>query len=163
MTGLSASTSVDIIKRYKTVDDYIANAAQWQDELRRLREILQSTELTEDVKSGAPCYTYDNKNVVGILGFKSYFGFWFHQGVLLEDRKKVLINAQEGKTKALRQWRMNSPNDIKPATIKAYVREAIQLVKDGAKSKSESMGSGSIESDPIDPQTLNLLVDHGRE
>ena len=134
MTGLPASTSVDIMKRYKTVDDYIAHAAQWQDELRRLREILQSTELTEDVKWGAPCYTFDKKNVVGILGFKSYFGFWFHQGVLLEDRKKVLINAQEGKTKALRQWRMNSPNDIKPATIKAYVREAIQLVKDGAKS-----------------------------
>ena len=65
------------------------------------------------------------KNVVGILGFKPYFGFWFHQGVLLEHRKKVLIDAQQGKTKALRQWRMNSPNDIKPATIKAYVREAI--------------------------------------
>lgn len=79
------------------------------------------------------------KNVVGILGFKPYFGFWFHQGVLLEDRKKVLINAQEGKTKALRQWRMNSPNDIKSATIKAYVGEAIQLVKDGAKSQSESV------------------------
>ena len=117
------------MQRHKTVDDYIENAAQWQDELKRLREILQSTELTEEVKWGGPCYTYDGKNVVGIGGFKSYFGLWFHQGVLLEDSKKILINAQEGTTKALRQWRMNSAHEIKPAAIRAYIREAIQLVK----------------------------------
>jgi len=63
LTGLPAITSVDIMKRYKTVDDCIANAVQWQDELRRLREILQSIELTEDVKWGAPCYTYDKKTL----------------------------------------------------------------------------------------------------
>ena len=98
------------------------------------------------------------KNVVGILGFKPYFGFWFHQGVLLEHRKKVLIDAQEGKTKALWQWRMNSPNDIKPATIKVYVREAIQPVEDGAKSQSETLGSGSIESDPIDQKVCVATI-----
>jgi uncharacterized protein YdeI (YjbR/CyaY-like superfamily) len=43
----------------------------------------------------------------------------------------VLINAQEGKTKALRQWRMTSAKEIKSTAIKRYVREAIQLVKDG--------------------------------
>lgn len=89
------------------------------------------TELTEDVKWGGPCYTWDGKNVVGIGGFKSYFGLWFFQGALLEDKKKVLINAQEGTTKALRQWRMNSAKEIKPDAIKAYVREAMQLIKDG--------------------------------
>ena len=119
------------MKRHKTVDDYIANAGLWQAEIRRLREVLQSTELTEDVKWGGPCYTYEGKNVVGIGGFKSYFGFWFFQGALLQDKKKVLINAQERTTKALRQWRMNSAKEIKPAAIRAYVREAIQLVKDG--------------------------------
>ena len=119
------------MKRHKTVDDYIANAGLWQAEIRRLREVLLSTELTEDVKWGGPCYTYEGKNVVGIGGFKSYFGLWFFQGALLQDKKKVLINAQEGTTKALRQWRMNSAKEIKPAAIRAYVREAIQLVKDG--------------------------------
>jgi uncharacterized protein YdeI (YjbR/CyaY-like superfamily) len=39
---------------------------------------------------------------VGIGGFKSYFGLWFHQGALLTDKAGVLINAQEGRTKALR-------------------------------------------------------------
>ena len=121
------------MKRYKTVDDYIANATLWQDELTRLREILKSTKLTEDVKWGAPCYTYDGQNVVGLAGFKSYFGLWFHQGALLKDKNEVLINAQEGTTKALRQWRMRSAKDIKASTIKAYVGEAITLVEQGKK------------------------------
>ena len=117
------------MKRHKTVDDYVASREIWQGEIKRLREILLSTDLTEEVKWGGPCYTYHGQNVVGIGGFKSYFGLWFHQGVLLQDKNKVLINAQEGTTKALRQWRMQSAKDIKQATIKAYVKEAISLVK----------------------------------
>lgn len=120
-----------MMNKARTVGDYISNAGDWQAELSRLREILQSTELEEDVKWGGPCYTYDGKNVVGIAGFKSYFGLWFHQGALLRDQKNVLINAQEGKTKTLRQWRMQTAREIKPAIIKSYVKEAIKLVKQG--------------------------------
>ena len=121
------------MKRARTVDNYISDASNWQAELKRLREILKSTELEEDVKWGGPCYTVDGKNIVGIAGFKSYFGLWFHQGALLKDQKNVLINAQEGRTKALRQWRMHAARDIKPAIIKSYVREAIKLAKEGKK------------------------------
>ncbi len=121
------------MKRHKTADDYFANAEIWRDEQKQLREILRSTDLIEEVKWGGPCYTYDGQNVVGIGGFKSYFGLWFHQGALLKDKNKVLINAQEGTTKALRQWRMQSAKDIKPSLIKAYVREAISLVRQGKK------------------------------
>lgn len=120
-----------MMKRYKSVDDYIEGSETWQSELRQLRQILNSTELTEEVKWGAPCYTYDGKNVIGVGAFKSYLGLWFHQGALLRDDKKVLINAQEGVTKALRQWRMHSSREIKPAIIRQYIKEAIQLVKDG--------------------------------
>jgi hypothetical protein len=91
------------MKRAKSVDEYIADAGSWKSELKRLREILQSTELEEDVKWGGPCYTYNGKNVVGMTGFKSYFGLWFHQGALLKDQKNVLMNAQEGRTKALQK------------------------------------------------------------
>lgn len=119
------------MKRAKSVDEYIADAGSWKSELKRLREILQSTELEEDVKWGGPCYTYNGKNVVGMAGFKSYFGLWFHQGALLKDQKKVLMNAQEGRTKALRQWRMQTARDIKPTIIKSYVREAIKLAEEG--------------------------------
>lgn len=119
------------MKRHKSVEDYIASSDQWGAELKKLRAILSATELAEEIKWGAPCYTYDGKNVVGMAAFKSYFGLWFHQGALLEDDQKVLINAQEGTTKALRQWRMQSGKEIKPAIIKRYVKEAIRLVKEG--------------------------------
>lgn len=119
------------MRRAKSVDDYIENAEHWRNEIVRLREILRSTPLEEEVKWGGPCYTYDGRNVVGIGGFKSYFGLWFHQGALLEDKNSVLINAQEGKTKALRQWRMTSAKDIKPAIIKRYVKESIELTRAG--------------------------------
>jgi uncharacterized protein YdeI (YjbR/CyaY-like superfamily) len=125
------------MNRAKSVDDYISNATRWQDELRQLRKILCSSGLTETVKWGAPCYTMDGKNVVGLIGFKAYFGLWYHQGALLKDTKNVLINAQEGKTRALRQWRMTSAKDIKPTVIKAYIRQAISLVKKGKEIKSE--------------------------
>lgn len=119
------------MKRASSVDEYIADAGAWQSELERLREILLSTELEEDVKWGAPCYTCDGKNIVGMAGFKSYFGLWFFQGAQLKDDSQVLINAQEGRTKALRQWRMKTAKEIKPAIIKSYVREAIRLAKEG--------------------------------
>ena len=119
------------MKRAKSVDEYIADAGIWKSELKRLREILQSTELEEEVKWGGPCYTYNGKNVVGMAGFKSYFGLWFHQGALLKDQKNVLMNAQEGRTKALRQWRMHTAKDINPTIIKSYVREAIKLAEEG--------------------------------
>ncbi len=124
------------MQRARSVDDYIANANNWQDELIRLREILCSTPLTEEVKWGAPCYTYAGKNVVGIGAFKSYVGLWFHQGALLKDDKKVLINAQEGKTRALRQWRMTRSSEIKPSIIKRYVKEAIAHVDAGREIKA---------------------------
>ena len=125
------------MKRYKSVDDYIDNATIWREQLAALRQILRATALDETVKWGAPCYTYRGKNVVGIGGFKSYFGLWFFQGALLPDKNKVLISAQEGKTKALRQWRMHSASDIKPAVIKRYVKDAIQVVETGREIKVE--------------------------
>lgn len=119
------------MKRSKTPDDFYKEAKLWRGDLARLREIIQTTELIEEIKWGAPCYTLNGKNIVGVGRFKSYFGVWFHQGALLTDKNKVLINAQEGKTKALRQWRMNSAGEIKPRIIKAYLNEAIELARTG--------------------------------
>ena len=125
------------MKRYKTVDDYISNAGEWQPALEQLREILQSTPLVEEVKWGAPCYTHNGKNVVGLAAFKGWVCLWFHQGALLKDSSNVLVNAQEGKTKALRQWRMQSSRDIKAGIIKRYIKEAIDLVEAGKEIKAE--------------------------
>ena len=125
------------MQRAKSVDDYIKNAGAWNDELKRLRDTLRGTPLTEEVKWGGPCYTYKGKNIVGIGAFKSYFGLWFHQGALLKDDKNVLMNAQEGKTKAQRQWRMKSGKDVMPIIIKSYVKEAMSLVDQGKEIKAD--------------------------
>lgn len=134
------------MKRYDNVDDYIAGSL-WKTELARLREIMLSTELTEEVKWGAPCYTYEGKNLVGLGSFKSYFGIWFHQGALLSDPEQVLINAQEGKTKALRQWRFESKKDIKVRLIRAYVKEAIALQQQGQEIKPSRSKSQSVPTE----------------
>ena len=125
------------MQRARSVDEYIRNANHWRAELERLRAVVNKTRLIEEVKWGGPCYTYNNKNVVGIGAFKSYFGLWFHQGALLKDEASVLINAQEGKTKALRQWRMHDAKDIRPAIIERYINEAIGLVEAGKEIKAE--------------------------
>jgi len=122
------------MKRFKTVDDYINNS-KWQDTLIQLREILISTELEEAVKWGSPVYTYNRKNIVGLGAFKSFVSLWFFQGTFLKDEKKKLINAQEGKTKALRQWRFNAGDEIDADLVKSYVFEAIENQKLGKEIK----------------------------
>src|SRR5690606_24129932 len=64
-----------------TVDEYIEQNPQWEDGLRELREILLDTGLKEEVKWGSPMYTLEGKNVVGLLGFKSYMGLRVQWGV----------------------------------------------------------------------------------
>ena len=117
----------------KSAESYVINHPQWSDELSVVREILSETELVECIKWGAPCYTINGENIVGLMGYKNYFGLWFHQGVFLKDEAGVLVNAQEGKTKALRQWRMSAADDIQPKLIKTYVTEAIKNAKAGHK------------------------------
>ena len=119
------------------VADLIAEMEPWVEELLLLREIILSTELTEEIKWGGPIYTLDCKNVLAIGGFKNFATIWFHQGVFLSDPKGVLVNAGEGKTRGLRQWRFTSLEEIKPALVKKYILEAIKNAKEGKEIKPE--------------------------
>ncbi|MEZ5346527.1 MAG: YdeI/OmpD-associated family protein [Pyrinomonadaceae bacterium] len=125
------------MKKFKTVDEFLASETLWKKELTALRKILNKTELVETVKWGHPAYTIGGKNVAGIGSFKSYFGIWFFQGVFLKDKSKKLINAQEGRTKGMRQWRMTSIKDIDESLLLNYIEEAIQNQKDGKEVKAE--------------------------
>lgn len=125
------------MKNYKTVDEYILNASGRKEILIVLREIINSTELQETIKWGGPVYTLNDKNVVGLGSFKSYAGMWFYQGVFLKDEAGVLTNATEGITKALRQWRFTSVEEIDDQLILKYLREAIQNQKDGKELKPD--------------------------
>lgn len=120
------------MKMAKTVEEYISwQSDEWIKGIEILRSLLLTTELVEEVKWGMPTYTLDKKIVIGIGAFKSYFGIWFHNGVFLKDKAKVLINAQEGKTKGMRQWRFTDHKDIEEALLLEYILEAIQNQKEG--------------------------------
>jgi uncharacterized protein YdeI (YjbR/CyaY-like superfamily) len=113
------------------VTAYIEKQTTWKKELESLREILLQLPVDETVKWGAPFYTSNGKNIVGLSGFKHHFGLWFIQGALLKDKHQKLINAQEGKTSAMRQWRFTSMEEIHPDIIKEYVLEAVENQKQG--------------------------------
>ena len=125
------------MKNITSVDSYISNQKYWNEELRVVRDILLETGVTEVIKWGSPVYMHEGKNIVGLGAFKSYFGLWFFQGALLKDAGKKLLNAQEGKTKALRQWRFNSMDEIDPALIRVYILEAVKNQKEGKEIKPE--------------------------
>ncbi|SFT38567.1 Uncharacterized conserved protein YdeI, YjbR/CyaY-like superfamily, DUF1801 family [Lishizhenia tianjinensis] len=126
------------MEKNKTVEGYLAKRTEEQvAQLNVLRSILQRTVLEEGVKWGAPVYMLKGKNVVGMAAFKSYVGLWFHNGVYLKDEAQKLINAQEDVTKALRQWRFTSLEEIQEHEdlIHAYILEAIENQKAGKELK----------------------------
>ena len=119
------------MKKINSAEDYFLVKSQWDNILKQLREIILLTELTETLKWGMPTYTLDGKNVAGLVAFKSFVAIWFFNGVLLKDETYKLINAQAGKTKALRQWRFSSIEEIDSTLIKAYLKEAIKNQQEG--------------------------------
>ena len=131
----------------KLVDRYILKHQKWQVELETLREILLKADLVEEIKWGAQVYTINGKNVVGLASFKSYVGLWFFQGALLKDKEKVLVNAQEGKTKAMRQLRFNSIAEINHLLISKYVAEAIENNKKGRAIKSDKFKAAVLPNE----------------
>ena len=119
------------------IDDYISKKEKWQQELTLLRTVFTDLPVEETIKWGAPTYVFKGKNIVGLSAFKNYCGLWFFQGALLKDKNKVFINAQEGKTKAMLQWRFYSIQEIDFKLIKEYVLEAIENVKLGKEIKPD--------------------------
>lgn len=110
---------------------------QWAEELRRIASIIGKAPLEKTIKWGAEVFTCNGKNIVSYGGFKSYFALWFYNGVFLKDKYKVLMSAQEGKTKSLRQWRFASMEEIDEKKILEYIKEAIEIEKKGLSIKPE--------------------------
>jgi uncharacterized protein YdeI (YjbR/CyaY-like superfamily) len=108
----------------------------WVKEIDLLQSIINKTPLVETTKWGGIVYTYNGKNIVGVGGFKSYFGLWFFNGAFLKDELKVLVSGGE-KTKAQLQWRFNSIDDVDEKKILTYLLEAIELEKQGKVHKPE--------------------------
>jgi uncharacterized protein YdeI (YjbR/CyaY-like superfamily) len=135
------------------IEAYFAKEQPFKEGIQLLRELALKTELNETYKWGIPVYTIDNKNVLGILAFKHHFGIWFYNGVFLKDPKKVLENAQEGKTEAMRHWKFGTKEDIDKTTVLSYFYEAIGNQKKGLSLVPEKNKPISL------PPTLKKVLD----
>ncbi|SEQ11149.1 Uncharacterized conserved protein YdeI, YjbR/CyaY-like superfamily, DUF1801 family [Hyunsoonleella jejuensis] len=123
------------MKKVSSVEEYIVENGHYSKALEYLRSIILSTKLEESIKWSLPVYTLHNKNVLGIGAFKNHFGIWFFNGVFLKDDLNILQNAQDGKTKAMRQMRFETKADIDKRIVLAYVKEAIENQKLGKEVK----------------------------
>jgi uncharacterized protein YdeI (YjbR/CyaY-like superfamily) len=116
------------------VDWYFEKAEKWQKEVALLRTIVLDCGLTEELKWGVPCYTFQNTNVVLIHDFKEYCALLFHKGVLLNDTNGILIQQTEN-VQSARQIRFTNIREIMEleSVLKTYIFEAIEVEKAGLK------------------------------
>ena len=135
------------------VDAFIKRSDQWQAEFKELRRIALACPLTEELKWGVPCYTYDGKNIALIHGFKEYCAILFVKGALLKDPQAILIQ-QTVNVQAGRQVRFTNVEEIRQveSTLKEYIHEAIEVEKAGL--RVEHKGT---EDFPMPEEFINKL------
>jgi uncharacterized protein YdeI (YjbR/CyaY-like superfamily) len=106
----------------------------WPNELKKLRNIVLACGLTEELKWGVPCYTFQDKNVVMINAFKNFCAINFFTGVLLNNSSH-LLEAPGRNSQSARYLKFNNVQDIirHEAVLKAYIFEAIEIQKVGLK------------------------------
>jgi uncharacterized protein YdeI (YjbR/CyaY-like superfamily) len=116
------------------VDFFFNKATQWKEEFEKLRTIILDCGLTEELKWGQACYTFEKSNIVLIHGFKEYCALLFFKGALLKDPKGILIQQTEN-VQAARQIRFTNVREIikLKTTLKAYIYEAVEVEESGLK------------------------------
>ena len=122
------------IRMNPNVDEYLSKTKKWQEEFEKLRMFILDCQLTEELKWGVPCYTFQKRNIVLIHGFKEYCALLFFKGALLHDTHGILIKQTEN-VQAGRQIRFTNVRDIAEmeTIMKAYIYEAIEVEKAGLK------------------------------
>lgn len=118
------------------VDFFFNKDSRWQKEYIQLRKIILDCGLAEDLKWGCPCYTFENRNIVLIHGFKEYCALLFFKGALLQDTNGILIRQTEN-VQSARQVRFTGAGEISKmkTVLKAYIYDAIEVERAGLKVK----------------------------
>ena len=107
---------------------------KWPMELDLLRALLLESGLTEEIKWGFPTYTLNNKNLIMLSVFKEFCSLQFFNGHLMKDEKSILKKPGEN-SQTGRRLEYRSPDEVKKQlkTIKAYIKECIDIEKSGIK------------------------------
>jgi len=114
------------------VDGYLRKAKKWQAEFKKLRRIILDCGLTEELKWGKPCYTFQNSNIVIIQGFKEFCALLFCKGALLKDPNGILKRFGWQAARRIPFTNVREIVEMEPS-LKAYIREAIEAEKAGLK------------------------------
>lgn len=106
----------------------------WPEELRYLRSLVLDCGLTEELKWGVPCYTYQNKNILIVSAFRDFCAISFFKGSLLSDPHHILEKPGEN-SQATRYIKFKSLRDIveMESVLKASIFEAVKIEKAGLK------------------------------
>jgi uncharacterized protein YdeI (YjbR/CyaY-like superfamily) len=118
------------------VDKYFGRLDKWEDELEKLRMIILDCDLTEELKWGVPCYTFQGKNVLAIGGFKESCVLSFFNGALLGDADRIMVKPGVN-TQTVRIVRFTGVREmvkLEPV-LKSYIYEAIEVERAGLKVK----------------------------
>lgn len=116
------------------VDFYFSKNEKWQKETEKLRAIVLDCQLTEELKWGVPCYTFQKNNIVLIHDFKEYCALLFFKGALLKDTDNILVQ-QTANVQSARQIRFTNIQEIieLESILKVYIYEAVEVEKAGLK------------------------------
>ena len=114
------------------VDGYLRKPKKWWEEMEKLRMIILTCGLTEELKWGKPCYTFQNSNIVIIQGFKEFCALLFTKGALLKDLNGILKKFGWQAARRIPFTNVREIVEIEPS-LKAYIREAIEAEKAGLK------------------------------
>ncbi|WP_298301088.1 YdeI/OmpD-associated family protein [Hydrotalea sp.] len=128
-----------------SIDPFFTHAQKWQEEFIQLRKIILDCNLTETLKWGCPCYTYQQKNIVLIHGFKNYCALLLFKGALLNDLHGILIQ-QTPNVQSPRQIRFTHVQEIKQLApvLKKYIHNAIEVEKAGKKVQHKTIADYAV-------------------
>ena len=114
------------------VDGYLRKSKKWQEEFETLRTIILDCQLTEELKWGKPCYTFQKSNIVIIQGFKEFCALLFCKGALLKDANGILETFGWQAARRIPFTNVREIVEMEPI-LKAYIHEAIEAEKAGLK------------------------------
>ena len=138
----------------------------WQDVMKELRLMILDCGLTEEVKWGVPCYTFQNGNVFTMGALKDHCSIGFFKGALINDVHNILEKPGKN-THAARLIKFTSVDQIVEIEhkLRAYIQEAIEIEKAGLKvPKKKNLEpipeelQHKLDNDPIFKEAFDALT-----
>ncbi len=114
------------------VDEYLRKTKKWQQEMEKLRRISLVCGLTEELKWGKPCYTFQESNIVIIQGFKEFCALLFCKGALLKDPNGVLKKFGWQAARRIPFTNVREIIEMEPI-LRTYIHEAMEAERAGLK------------------------------